>query len=147
MLVDLLHDFRDTRHDIFRTGQGNRITECETTGAVCDGFIFAAVCCPALGQSHEPFALQRCKVADDPILFRTLIPERKRLAYTGKQSWEGFSVFDEACPEAGLVALLCHCPHTPKLEGMDDGYLQPCFIAPFRRAPTVRYQALKPRYL
>lgn len=121
------------------------IAKRETTGPVCDGFIFVAVCCPALWQPHEPFALQRRKVADNPVPFRTLIPECKRLAYTVKQSWEGFSVFAEARPEAGFVALLCHCPHTPKLEGTDDRYLPPCFISRYSISTPAADSPLSPQ--
>lgn len=75
---------------------------------VADGFIFRAVCCPALWQAHEPFTFQRRKVTDKAVLLFSLIPERKGLSYTGKQSWEGFAVFAEARAEAFLISLLCH---------------------------------------
>lgn len=75
---------------------------------VADGFILAAVCCPALRQPHEPFTFQGRKVTDKTVLLLALIPEREGLSYTGKQSWEGFAVFAEARAEAFLIALLCH---------------------------------------
>ena len=75
---------------------------------VADGFILAAVCRPALGQAHEPFTFQGRQVTDKTGLLFSLIPEREGLAYTGKQSWEGFAVSAEARAEALLIALLCH---------------------------------------
>ena len=104
----LPHYFRNTRHDIFRAGQGDCVAERETAGMATDLFTFAAVCRPALRQAHEPFTFQGRKVTDETVLLLPLKPERKRLAYTGKQSWEGFAVFAEARAEAPLVSPLCH---------------------------------------
>ena len=55
LYTSFCHYFCDTRHDILRAGQGDRIAERKAAGMVADGFIFRAVCCPALRQAHEPF--------------------------------------------------------------------------------------------
>ena len=73
-----------------------------------DRFILAAVCCPALRQPHEPFTFQGRKVTDKTVLLFSLMLECEGLAYTGKQSWEGFAASAEARAEAFLIALLCH---------------------------------------
>lgn len=100
------HYFCDTRHDILRAGQGDRVAERKAAGMVADGFILAAVCRPALGQAHEPFTFQGRKVTDKTVLLFSLIPECEGLTYTGKQSWEGFAVSAETRAETFLIALL-----------------------------------------
>ena len=55
-----------------------------------------------------------------------LIPERKGLSYTGKQSWERFSSSSEAGAESFLISDLCHSSHPPKGKRSNDGYLPPC---------------------
>ena len=102
------HYFCDTRHDILRAGQGDRVAERKAAGMVADGFILAAVCRPALGPAHEPFTFQGRKVTDKTVLLFSLIPECEGLTYTGKQSWEGFAVSAETRAETFLIALLCH---------------------------------------
>ena len=77
-------------------------------GMAADGFILAAVCRPTLGQAHELLTFQGRKVTDKTVLLLALIPESEGLAYTGKQSWEGFAVSAEARAESFLIALLCH---------------------------------------